>query len=266
VCTVLLRFAPEARWPLLLAAVRDEFLERSWDPPAHHWPASAPDLVGGLDRAAHGTWLAVRPATAAAPGAVAALLNGVRLPPPAHGARPTRGGLPLTILTGRPELDPADLAGYDGFHLLLADTDAVMVWTWDGERLDRHDLAPGHHILVNAGVDRADSPLVAHHGPRLRALAEPDPEPESGATATAWGSWVGLLRGDELPGDDPRALIVRHTFTTEAGDELTYGSSSASLVAIGRPGTAVGDGRRGSVRFDFTAAPADPQWSEVSPL
>jgi uncharacterized protein with NRDE domain len=90
VCTVLLRLAPDQRWPLLLAAVRDEFLERAWDPPGRHWPASAPDLIGGRDRSGHGTWLAVRPTRPA----VSALLNGVRLPPPDFGARPTRGGLP----------------------------------------------------------------------------------------------------------------------------------------------------------------------------
>jgi uncharacterized protein with NRDE domain len=58
-CTVLLRFRPGRRWPLLVAAVRDEFLERPWDPPAAHWPR--PTIIGGRDRTAGGTWLAARP-------------------------------------------------------------------------------------------------------------------------------------------------------------------------------------------------------------
>jgi hypothetical protein len=234
-----------------LAAVRDEFLERAWDPPGRHWPASAADLVGGRDRTGHGTWLAVRPSMPRP--AVSALLNGVRLPPPAYGARPTRGGLPLTVLAGQPELDADDLAGYDGFHLLYADAESAVVWTWDGNELSRLDLPPGDHIIVNAGVDRADSALVAHFGPLLAALPASDPRPGQD-TGEAWGGWRDLLRGDGLPGDDPRALIVRRTFVTDDGDELVYGSSSASLVAIGRA----------SVRFDFTAHPADPQWYEVS--
>ena len=240
---------------MLLAAVRDEFLERAWDPPGRHWPASAADLIGGRDRTGHGTWLAVRPGGARQSGAaVAALLNGVRLPAPAYGARPTRGGLPLTVLAGGPDLDVDDLAGYDGFHLLRADADGAVVWTWDGAELSRLDLPPGDHIIVNAGVDRTDSALVEHFGPRLAAL--PAPDPRSGRdTLAAWGSWLDLLRGDGLPGDDPRALIVRRTFVTDSGDELVYGSSSASLVAIGRDD---------AVRFDFTAHPADPQWYEVS--
>jgi len=75
-CTVLLRFAPGTAQPLILGAVRDEFMDRPWDPPAAHWP-SAPGVIGGRDRQAGGTWLAVAPGSRS----VAALLNGVPLPP-----------------------------------------------------------------------------------------------------------------------------------------------------------------------------------------
>jgi hypothetical protein len=70
VCTVLLRLAPDTPVPLVVAAVRDEFADRPWDPPAAHWP-DAPGLVGGRDRVGGGTWLAVSPGTQS----VAALLN-----------------------------------------------------------------------------------------------------------------------------------------------------------------------------------------------
>jgi uncharacterized protein with NRDE domain len=234
VCTVLLRLAPGERWPLALAAVRDEFLERAWDPPARHWPASAPSIVGGRDRTGHGTWLAVR---ASAQPAVAALLNGVRLPPLPHGARPTRGALPLVALSGRTELTQDDVDGYDGFHLLVADADGAVVWTWDGGSLLRRDLEPGNHVIVNAGVDAPDSALVSHFAPLLGALPSP-----------SWDAWRELLRGAGVPADDPRALIVRRTY----GD-MVYGSSSASLIGIGQE----------SATFEFTANPADPHWSEV---
>src|SRR5262245_32551155 len=38
VCTVLLRFAPGTAWPVLVGAVRDEFVDRPWDPPGRYWP------------------------------------------------------------------------------------------------------------------------------------------------------------------------------------------------------------------------------------
>jgi hypothetical protein len=246
-CTVLLRFRPDEPWPLLLAAVRDEFLDRAWEPPARHWPSS-PAIVGGRDRTAGGTWLAVhteRPA-------VAALLNGVRLPPLELGARPSRGALPLTVLQGLPLPDTRD---YDGFHLLHGTPSAVTVWSWDGTTLVAQELPPGDHIMVNLGVDNEDDPLVPHFAPLFAKL--PDPA-LLGATKDAWGPWLDLLRGDGLAADDPRALLVRKEFDgTEPGAEQfagkVYGSGSATLVAIAPD----------RVRYDFTPTPEAPHWTTV---
>jgi uncharacterized protein with NRDE domain len=238
---VLLRFAPDARWPVLLGAVRDEFVDRPWEAPGRHWDGPAAGLVGGVDRVAGGTWLAVDPAAPA----TAAVLNG---PPRGFSpdrVRPSRGGLPLAALTGAPLPDPS---GYDSFHLLRATLDAIEVWSWDGVELRHQQLDPGDHILVNAGVDVPDHPLVSHFRPRLRAATEPDPRPGS-PPERAWKGWLPLIAGDGLDPSDPRALIVRREF-----DGRTYGSGSASLLALA-PGT---------VRFDFTATPGPvATWSEV---
>ena len=196
-------------------------------------------MVGGRDRIAGGTWLAVRPD----PPAVAALLNGQRLPPPANGVRPSRGGLPLAALTGTARLTATDLAGYDGFHLILGTPSAVTVWTWDGKTVERTELGPGNHIIVNDGIDHAADPLVPHFQPLLERL--PAPLPPDGS----WQPWLDLLRGDGLAGDDPRALIVRR----EIADQ-TYGSSSASVIGLPAGG---------GVRFAFTATPANPSWYDV---
>jgi transport and Golgi organization protein 2 len=236
VCTVLLRFTPGGRWPVLLGAVRDEFADRRWLPPARHWDGLG--LVGGQDLVAGGTWLAAEPATPA----VAAVLNGVPL---AHGVRTSRGGLPLAALTGQELPDPS---GYDGFHLLRATPRAVEVWTWDGLAVRYRALAPGDHILVNAGVDPPDHPLVEHFRPLLRATADPDPRPGL-APAAAWGGWLRLLAGDGLDPTDPRALLVRRVVAGR-----TYASTSASLLALA-PGV---------LRYDFTAKPGpDAGWYEV---
>lgn len=247
-CTVLLRFAPAARWPVLLAAVRDEFADRAWDPPGAHWPGTAAHLLGGRDRVSGGTWLAVDPVRPA----VAAVLNGVLLPPPPDGVRRTRGSLPLAALTGRPV--PADVDRYDGFHLLLASTERVRMWTWDGQRLRHQALTAGDHVIVNRGADAPDDPLVPHFSPLLAALPDlaldPDrPAPAGVGTGAAWPGWVDLLAGAGLDPADPRALIVTH----RAGDR-TYASTSATLVGLAPT----------AVRYDFTANPGPAAcWAPV---
>jgi hypothetical protein len=275
-CTVLLRWRPDAAWPLLMAAVRDEFLDRPWDPPAPHWPAY-PSLVGGRDRQAGGTWLAVdttRPA-------VAAVLNGVRLP--AAPSRPSRGRLPLAALT---DSLPTTFADYDGFHLVIGTLSSVTVLSWDGVSLVRRELTPGDHIIVNAGVDATEDPLVPHFAPLLAALPDPPltradappaaspaspmaadagSDPLAGpdarsTTLAAWGPWLDLMRGDGLPPDDPRALLLRREFAgREPGLEQfagrVYGSGSEALVALAP----------GRVRYDFTPTPFTPAWRPILP-
>jgi uncharacterized protein with NRDE domain len=188
-CTVLLRFAPGTARPLLLGAVRDEFVDRAWDPPAAHW---GDRLLGGRDRTAGGTWLAVDPDRPA----VAAVLNGVRRPPD-DGARPTRGQLPFVALRGQPLPVPDR---YDGYHLVLATPDEVRVWSWDGSDLSRTRLDPGDHVIVNQGVDMAKPEVAA-------ALAG----------AADRGAWVRLLASDTVLVD-----------VTVGGRR--YGSTSTSLV------------------------------------
>jgi hypothetical protein len=250
---VLLRIDPAGDWPLLLLAVRDEYLGRPWDAPGPHWPDRG-RLVGGRDRVSGGTWLAVDPQVPA----VAAVLNGERLPVPVVGARPSRGGLPLAVLGGTFDPagivpDAAGLPGYDGFHLLHATSTGARLWSWDGVRLRERELAAGDHVVVNLGPDAVEDPLVPHLAPRLRAAASPDPRPDLGIR-DAWGAWLDLLEDGQLPPTDPRALLIRH----RVGDRL-YGSGSVSLVALAPDG----------LRYDFCADPLpagqrERSWTSVS--
>jgi hypothetical protein len=240
-CTAILSIEPGA--PLLLAGIRDELVDRAWEPPGRHWP-DHPGLIGGLDLLAGGTWLAV------APGAhrAACVLNARGRMAPAASRR-SRGVLPLQAAEDG-KLGRAGLAGFDPFHLLSAEPGAAVLWSWDGERLTERELAAGLHIVVNSGLDsdlrtahEHERARIAHFLPRLRAAARPVPGP-GGATAQAWGAWLPLLTGDGLAPDDPRALIVRR----DLDDGRVWGTTSISLVAL----------RPDALRYDFTARPGDP--------
>ena len=90
-CTVVLLLRPGADWPVLIAANRDEMLDRAWDPPAAHWP-DRPGIVGGRDRLAGGTWMALN-----SQGVMATVLNRQgSLGPRAD--KESRGELPLIAL------------------------------------------------------------------------------------------------------------------------------------------------------------------------
>jgi len=246
-CTAIVSVDPAG--PLLLAGVRDELVDRSWEPPGRHWP-DHPGLIGGRDLRAGGTWLAVAPAASR----VACVLNARGRMAPEESRR-TRGVLPLQAAEqGKPER--TGLADFDPFHLLIAEPGRAVLWTWDGAELDERELQAGLHIVVNSGLDgelqgamEHERARIGHFLPRLRGARRPDPRPGD-PVSLAWGSWLPLLNGDGLGPQDPRALIVRR----DLGDGRIWGTTSISLVALSRAG----------LRYDFTAAPGDPEaWSPV---
>jgi hypothetical protein len=258
-CTVVVSLAPQDQVPLLLLGVRDEFTGRPWQPPARHWPGSP--LIGGLDQQAGGTWLAVRPDVPR----VGCVLNGRgEFAPLSH--RRSRGELPLRAAAeGSPALqalrtDSAGLASYDPFYLLCADLTAVHLLGWDGRQAVLGELDPGTHVLTNAGHmypppgahvpwgAAQPDPKAEHFGPRF-AAQRPSGDPAA-TIKDAWGDWLTLASGGDLPDADPAAIIVRH----ELPDGRVYGTTSVSLVALTRNG----------LRYDFQPVPSDPTtWHEV---
>lgn len=227
-CTVVVSLEPGLEVPLLLLAVRDELLVRPWEPPAEHWP-EFPGLIGGRDLVAGGTWLAVDPAARRA----GFLLNGKGTLALEHGRR-SRGELPLLAAAGKPL--PTDLTPFDPFYLVTADPSGGVMLSWDGESASKVALPVGTTVIVNSGIDPSE-PRAAELLSTLDTLERPDP-------LSGWDSWLSLAAGADIDREDPRALILRHTF----GDDLRYGSSSVSFVALSPS----------FVRYDFAVVPDEP--------
>ena len=90
-CTLVLLRRPAHDWPLIIAANRDEMVDRPALPPARHWPDRS-EIVAGLDRLAGGSWLGLNDW-----GVAAAVLNRQGSLGPAAGRR-SRGELVLEAL------------------------------------------------------------------------------------------------------------------------------------------------------------------------
>lgn len=164
-CLIAFALAADPRYPLILVGNRDEFHDR----PAQtlQWWNDAPDIAGGRDLQAGGTWLGVHRR-----GRIAAITN-VREPaaPPPTGEEPSRGALPRAFLDGialpidhartlaaNPIVGGAraPIDAYRGFNLLMFAT--TPHGSVDGAWLsNRHPepvaLQPGIHGLSNHLLD-----------------------------------------------------------------------------------------------------------------
>ena len=258
-CTAILSLEPGA--PVLLAGFRDELTDRAWRFPQRHWPGY-PELIGGQDLLAGGTWLAVAPSARRA----ACVLNGRGAMAPARSRR-SRGVLPLQA-AAEGKLAHAGLGDFDPFHLLVTEPGRCTLASWDGQDLVERELPAGLHMIVNSGLDsdllapgtagagaaastgrEHELARISHFLPRLRGAPRPLPRPGDPVTR-AWKGWLPLLDGDGIPPDDPPALIVRRNL----GDGRVWGTTSTSLVALWPD----------AVRYDFTAAPGDATaWRSV---
>ncbi len=217
-CTVVLLHRPGHRWPLLLAANRDERLDRPWEPPAA-WPES-PGVVAGRDLLGGGTWMALRG------GVVAAVLNRPGSLGPAPGKR-SRGELPPMAVRHADAREAADaLARLDGsdyrsFNLVVADRDAAwFVRNLGAGRPEAMRLAPGLHMVTAHDPDDPESPRVHRHLSRFEAAAVPEP-PD-------WAGWASLLLDDSGPEGTELHVPPR------AG----FGTVCSSLLVVDAEGTA----------------------------
>ena len=202
----------------MLAANRDERLDRAWDPPAAYWP-DQPGIVAGRDRLGGGTWMGVNAA-----GVVATILNRSGSLGPLAGKR-SRGELPLLALRATTAAAAAaaiaglDGAAYRSFNMVIADRDAVWFVRNLGEGSPQAAMmAPGLHMVTAHDPDDATSPRVARHLPRFAAAVAPEP-PD-------WRDWARLL------GDSSGPVGAALTVPGLSG----FGTVSASLLALPRTG------------------------------
>ena len=222
-CTLVMLRRPAESWPLLIGANRDEMEGRAWAPPGRHWP-DRPEVVGGCDRLAGGSWLGVNDH-----GVVAAILNRVGTLGPLAGKR-SRGELVLEALDHADAAAAAEaLAELDGrsyrpFNLVVADNrDAFWLRATGGAGIDVRPIADGLHMLTALDLDDPASPRVKAGLPRFAAAAPPDPNRGD------WQGWQGLLAdtGRDGEGEENPALCFTHA--------NGFGTVSSALIALPAP-------------------------------
>lgn len=249
-CTLALLRRPDADWPLILAANRDELRSRPSRPPGRHWP-DRPHVRAGIDLEAGGTWLGVND-----DGVVAAVLNRRGTLGPQPGKR-SRGELVLEALDHAEAYHAADAlraidpAAYRPFNLIIADAiDAFWLrHAGDGE-IRLVPIPAGTHMIEAGELDDPASPRITRYLPQLEFVAPPDP------AQADWSAWQTILADRASRTGNPRDAM---TIVTEG----EYGTVSSALVALPRYVTTPAvylhaDGRPGEAVFVPVATSGTP--------
>lgn len=228
----------------MIAANRDEILDRPWQPPARHWPERA-DVIAGLDELAGGTWLGINDN-----GVIATVLNRKHTLGPAAGKR-SRGELVLEALDHADAADAVEAlrhleaGAYRPFNMVIADNQTAAVLIGRGEgAIEVQPIPEGVSMITHADLNEAGSARIGRYLPAFRTAAVPDPAAEN------WQSWIDIL--GERDGDAPTDAL---NIVTETG----FGTSSSALMAL--PSVELVD-----TKPIFLFAPGRPDVTEFRPV
>jgi len=174
-CLIAFAYQQHPDYPLILIANRDEYYARPSRPA--HWWQDAPDILGGQDLQASGSWLALQ-----RDGRFAAVTNhrNGRLK---RNGELSRGKLIRDYLSSdesaasfSAQLSP-ELDRYGGFNLLLGDSEGL--WYLSNRGGGQQQLAPGLYGLSNAFLDSPwpkTAALKARLANYLQTAKQPDPD------------------------------------------------------------------------------------------
>mgnify|MGYP006283632751 CR=1 FL=1 len=216
-CTLALLRRPGARFPLVVAANRDERLDRPSTPPLR-WDDPVP-FVGGRDELAGGTWLGVN-----AHGLVIGLTNHwTGIPPDPE--RASRGDVVRSLLQSRSldevreRLAARDSGATNPFLLLAASRDGDALWTASADGLRVRPIDDGVFALGNEAPDVDPGHRARTWRRGVGALDTDDPE----ALRATLADRLAHHDGDR----GPRESVCVHT-------DRGYGTVSSLIVLLGR--------------------------------
>jgi uncharacterized protein with NRDE domain len=213
-CTLLAVVQCHPRYPLLVAANRDERLDRPATGP-RTWNGGPLPFLAPRDEVAGGTWVGLNAA-----GLFVAVTN--RFGTPRDDNRRSRGALVVEAL-GHPSasalhawMGALDARAFNPFHLMYADAQHAFVSWTDGTSLSQQVLGPGLHVVTEQSFQ--EEPVA-----RARALTAGF---EALSDCTSPECLFSLLqRHDEA---DPFAGTCIHA------PAFHYGTRSSTVVLLGK--------------------------------
>ncbi len=238
-CLIAFAIRSSARWPLVVAANRDEYLVRPSAPLARWRTSGGADTISGRDLRAGGAWFGITPQ-----GRVAFLTNVRELNAP--DAPRSRGELVTRWLESTADADGfvstlrADDADFAGFNLVIGDFQ-LGAWHWVTNRA-AHDglqvqaLPAGVYGLSNAALDTPWPKTME----LKRALADAlqlrgEPAPRAALEGVLWDALASGERpaAERLP--QTGLPLAREQALSSAFVDFSdgaYGTVSSTLLTV----------------------------------
>jgi uncharacterized protein with NRDE domain len=239
VCLIALALGQHARFPLVIAANRDEFMARA-AVPLQWWPAEDDGraILAGRDLESGGTWLGLSNA-----GRLAMLTN-VREPHRTDPSATSRGHLVPQWLSGDEPFDRfwqrSSASTHNGFNLIAADVRRGE-WHWASNRSAAPRSMPrGVYAVSNALLDTPWPKTVALKQALTGALDDVQNLPSAGAGELAERLFAALSNSRQAADSDLPStgvsLAVERVLSASfiRNDDNSYGTRCSTVVVTER--------------------------------
>jgi predicted transcriptional regulator len=220
-CTLLILYRPNNKWPLILAGNRDEMKNRPWLPPGKHWP-NYNGIIAGKDITAGGSWLGINNS-----GLVATILNRPNSLGP-NTSKNSRGNIIIDILKNE-TLNSAlnyikllDNTKWKPFNLFIANNKkAYWVKSSEKNKVSINIIPEGKHFLDSYDLNSNKSERYINNKNKFKSLDDPNPD------KPGWHEWINFLANKSHPKDKPfAAMNITDKF------KKNYGTLSSSIIAL----------------------------------
>ena len=278
-CLIAFALHASSRWPLVIAANRDEFLDRPTVPLARWKTAQGHAIISGRDLRAGGAWFGITPG-----GRIAFLTNvreGDALPAPR-----SRGELVTRWLECQRDAEDfvtglaADPMAFAGFNLVVGDFGRDP-WHWVTNRPceahHKNRTSPWHHEALRPGIYGLSNAALDSPWPKTnqlksvlnQALRANDPTGDLQALQADLWQAMGSRERASAPNLPATGIpLVREEALSSAFVEMpeyAYGTRSSTLltVAAGQNGWEVQMDEREHLRHSaLPGQPSHPEWQE----
>jgi uncharacterized protein with NRDE domain len=245
-CLIAFALHASERWPLVIAANRDEFLDRPTVPLARWKTAQGHDIISGRDLRAGGAWFGITP------GGRIAFLTNVREAEPVAAPR-SRGELVTRWLesSGSAEAFASSLSAapddFAGFNLVIGDC-GPDPWRWVTSRAQPNNSGL-HHQALKSGVYGLSNAALDSPWPKTaqlkRVLGQSIQTHEAGGDLQALQAdlWKALGSRERASGANLPATGIPHAREEALSSafvefpDYPYGTRSSTLLtASSEPG------------------------------
>ena len=241
-CLIAFAIGASTRWPLVIAANRDEFLNRPTRPLEIWRSDSGQEIISGRDLRAGGTWMGITR------GGRVAFLTNVREAHPLAASR-SRGELVTRWLDQSCDANAFALtlekhhAAYGGFNLVLGDFQRN-AWTWLTNKFatgtsawHSQSLPPGVYALSNAALNTPWPKACALKTILTAALTAqagtPEPHAVQALQSSLWAALASRKRAprENLPSSGvPLALEEALSSAFVESPDHAYGTRSSTVL------------------------------------